>query len=64
MKIKFRDLSKWHRWFAWRPVCVGGSLIWLNHVQRRLYDSGWDVIAEYREKTDPEADYIAASQGE
>lgn len=30
---------RWHRWFAWRPVCVGYQWYWLEPVARKLlYD--------------------------
>jgi hypothetical protein len=30
-----KDLTKWHRWYAWHPVYVGGSWVWLEHLERR-----------------------------
>ena len=40
--IKIRDKSKWHKWFAWRPVffCEEHKicLAWLVPVERRLYE--------------------------
>lgn len=27
--------EQWHEWFAWRPVRVGDSLVWLERVERR-----------------------------
>jgi hypothetical protein len=30
-----KDLSLWHRWFAWHPVKVGTFWIWLETIERR-----------------------------
>lgn len=29
------DKRQWHMWFAWRPVRVGGYIVWLEYVQRK-----------------------------
>lgn len=31
-----KDLTTWHRWFAWRPVFIGDSLVWLEWTERRM----------------------------
>jgi hypothetical protein len=44
MRLNFKFWSdyrakrySWHRWFAWRPVRIGGiDLVWLEIVERRL----------------------------
>ncbi len=69
MKIKLRDNTKWHNWFAWHPVQVGSELMWLCNIQRRDVCSegaAWACapIWEYRAKNDPCADYLAATKGE
>jgi hypothetical protein len=47
---KVARLGTWRNWFAWRPVQVGGALVWLEAIQRR-YEyveafNAWD--AQYR----------------
>lgn len=35
IRIPQRDLTQWHRWFAWRPVEVApGDWRWLEFVRR------------------------------
>jgi hypothetical protein len=56
MQIKFKctdaeALREWHRWYAWRPVFVGYSLVWREYVERRggldsCYDPAW--VWQYR----------------
>lgn len=48
MRIRFQDLTKWHRWFAWHPVSVGNDFVWWEYVIRKgTY--GYDGISfEYR----------------
>lgn len=31
-----KDLTTWHRWFAWRPVFIGDSLVWFEWTERRM----------------------------
>lgn len=45
---RFANLTRWHRWFAWRPVRVkSGECYWLEWVERKgtlpYYDGclGW-----------------------
>jgi hypothetical protein len=43
--------QKWHKWFAWHPVIVNGTFIWLEYVYRKSYyhtgyAPGWNF--EYR----------------
>jgi hypothetical protein len=46
--------TKWHSWFAWRPVRIGGWWAWLITIERRGEEyadidygtGGWDW--EYR----------------
>ena len=53
---RYKRLTKWHRWFAWRPVEVGPhDCRWLEYVERKgtlcltkLY-SWWRW--EYKEST-------------
>lgn len=25
---------KWHPWFAWHPVRIGGDMVWLETIER------------------------------
>jgi hypothetical protein len=31
----------WHRWFAWRPIWIGGAMHWREAVWRRRVKDGW-----------------------
>jgi hypothetical protein len=52
MKIKFfhsfeeyKSQLHWHLWYAWHPVWVEGTLVWLENVYRKRSDSSvadWD----------------------
>ena len=38
---------KWHKWFAWHPVYIGGYYHWLVMLERRYemfnpYDGDWE----------------------
>src|SRR5581483_10347916 len=50
MRWRFKNLSEWHRWFAWFPVRLDdvGVTVWLEYVERRF-----DACANryYREVT-------------
>ena len=45
MRITFRprpDLEPWKAWFAWHPVLIGNTLVWLEWVEReRELIRGW-----------------------
>lgn len=30
-----RDLTKWHKWFAWYPIIDSKNFVWLKFVERR-----------------------------
>lgn len=32
---KKAEVSEWHRWFAWYPVRIEGTAVWLERVWRR-----------------------------
>ena len=56
MRIRRRDTTQWHRWFAWWPIeFVGSHLLWLAWVERRAvrgFDGlGEHLIWQYRELT-------------
>lgn len=48
-KVRRRDLSVWHRWFAWHPVCTENAWVWLEYVERRVMYYTYDDFPEYRE---------------
>jgi hypothetical protein len=50
MEWKPFDDSKWHRWFAWRPVWVGNELVWWEELER-------SVIHHHRFKVAPTRNY-------
>ncbi len=35
MKFKLKDKTIAHKWFAWRPVVINNTLIWLEFVNRK-----------------------------
>lgn len=35
-------LFEWHRWFAWHPVVIDGSVVWLERIERQRY-SDWNT---------------------
>lgn len=37
MRYRFKDKSKWHKWFAWRPIYMweGDQMVWLETVETR-----------------------------
>jgi hypothetical protein len=46
----------WHSWFAWHPVRIGMTWVWLERIERRVeYIQGWRFNS-YREKGSPDAD--------
>jgi len=53
-KEKREASEKWHRWFAWHPVRLGGSHEgrWLEVIERRYLGSTWEgeSVYEYRAK--------------
>lgn len=41
--------TQWYWWFAWYPTWVGGRLVWLKGVERRIvYQRAWEGEYEYR----------------
>lgn len=45
MKWAYKDPvteKDWHTWFAWRPIRVGDTKVWLETVYRKgKLDCGW-----------------------
>jgi len=29
------ELERWHRWFAWLPIEIGGHWVWLEMIERK-----------------------------
>jgi hypothetical protein len=48
--------EEWQPWFAWHPVEVGGSFVWLEWVERRrcyaVIDEWWEVRLPDRGRTE------------
>lgn len=53
------DLSRWHVWFAWRPVTIGEHWIWLETVERRFVSHRDGADIEYREVNEGRGRYPA-----
>lgn len=48
-----KDLSKWHPWFAWRPVMTGDEYwAWLERIERQMvyHCYGTDTFYRLRQK--------------
>ena len=45
-----RELSLWHRWFAWHPVRISSSHegVWLEWVERKMWEDYPGQHTEYR----------------
>jgi hypothetical protein len=48
MKYKRKDITKWHSWFAWKPIDVNGYTVWLEMVQRKGRPVFDDYVFEYK----------------
>lgn len=50
------DKTKWHAWFAWYPVKIGKTRVWLERVQRMIeYDrEGWSCYYDWLPGDSPE----------
>jgi hypothetical protein len=66
-KLREERLSKWHKWFAWRPVRINDEhMVWLEFVFRRI-DPATNAlelfyVADYREYNAIEALKIIEEQ--
>jgi len=38
---KYEKVRKWHRWFAWRPICLKQYCYWLVFIERRADPILW-----------------------
>lgn len=47
MKIKINktDYTKWHKWFAWHPVRLEDSWVWLTYVERKFHADHFSSLA-------------------
>jgi hypothetical protein len=43
-------LSNWHDWFAWHPVVINHTWVWLETIRRRGYQFGYDWSWEHKKK--------------
>ena len=46
----------WQSWFAWHPVNVHGTWVWLEWLERGVTDLGIATAIEYRVPTPPAHD--------
>jgi hypothetical protein len=46
-------VREWHRWFAWYPVRVDGSMVWFEFVERQstFYNTGLGGVWEHEYRT-------------
>lgn len=42
-----KDPYEWHIWFAWYPVKVGSTRVWLEKVRRKRYSTWASDWHEY-----------------
>ena len=35
---------EWHEWFAWHPITIAGTTIWLETVSRRRRSKPWPFL--------------------
>jgi hypothetical protein len=58
----------WHKWFAWYPIVVGETLIWLETVEKKqnFYAGAFDSVGRYRHEffTLPDYRLISYEKGE
>ena len=40
MRWKTKDLTEWHKHFAWRPIKIHGENVWLETIMRRGHRVG------------------------
>ena len=37
--VEFRRQYNWHLWYAWHPIWMDGTLVWLEKVYRKRSNS-------------------------
>jgi hypothetical protein len=48
MKIGPKDRASWRRWFAWHPVLIDNSTVWLEIIERKRDPDIFDWVYSYR----------------
>ena len=43
------DIGVWHRWWAWYPVYIDGTVWWLENIERRRVIAEWEFRPPCRE---------------
>ena len=46
---RWSRVTDWHKWFAWYPVTIGDTRVWLEVVSRKLSYDGYTLFWEYRD---------------
>jgi hypothetical protein len=50
--MRWKDTRKqfdtWYKWFAWYPKSIDGQWVWLEYVERKATQWGWDYTWKYR----------------
>ena len=39
---------QWHPWYAWHPVTIDKSRVWLEVIERRRFPDAYPLIWDYR----------------
>ena len=32
-----KNITKWHKWFAWKPIIINKNIVWFKNVWRKGY---------------------------
>jgi hypothetical protein len=48
MRVRPKDRTSWHRWFAWHPVIIDNVTVWLEVVERKRDPDTFDWVYSYR----------------
>lgn len=46
--------GQWQPWFAWHPVKIGATWVWLEWVERQHEFRGYYTLVDYRHLSPPE----------
>lgn len=38
--VRHKQVLSWHKWFAWHPVRINRTSVWLEMIERKA--DGWD----------------------
>jgi len=36
--LRWRRQREWHKWWAWHPVRLNGTTVWLEGIERKRHD--------------------------